>query len=259
MHELIWKKNIPYDERYAACVLDVCEPADVEKAPLFIFFHGGGLEVGTQEITPALRSLAEDDGIAVVSVAYRMYPEAKFPDYLVDSANAIAWLCREWNIAEKYSKIVVGGSSAGGYISQMLCFAGHYLRDAGVDASIIDGWFLDAGQPTTHFKVLAERGLDSRLVRIDDAAPLWYLNESFQGKHTVPILILSADQDMVNRLEQNMVLATALKHLDYPAKQVELRVMKGYRHCQYDRTQDADGRYTFEKVISAFILDRVGG
>ena len=46
MHELIWKKNIPSDERYAACVLDVCEPADVEKAPLFIFFHGGGLEVG---------------------------------------------------------------------------------------------------------------------------------------------------------------------------------------------------------------------
>ena len=85
------------------------------------------------------------------------------------------------------------------------------------------------------------------------------MNESFRDKPAVPLLILSADHDMVNRLEQNMVLATALKHLDYPAEQVELRVMKGYRHCQYDRTQDADGRYTFEKVISTFILDRVGG
>ena len=257
MHELSWKKNVSYDDRYAACVLDVCEPADVKKAPLFIFFHGGGLEVGTQEITPALRSVAEDYGIAVISVAYRMYPEAKFPDYLVDAANAIGWLCREWKIHEKYAKIVVGGSSAGGYISQMLCFAGHFLRNAGVDASVINGWFLDAGQPTTHFKVLAERGLDSRLVRIDDAAPLWYVNESFRDKPAVPLLILSADHDMVNRLEQNMVLATALKHLDYPEDKVELRVMEGYRHCQYDATVDPDGGYTFAKLISDFVLNRV--
>ena len=35
--------------------------------------------------TQVLVELATDHNIAVVSVQYRMYPDAKYPDYVVDS------------------------------------------------------------------------------------------------------------------------------------------------------------------------------
>lgn len=254
MYELKWTKSVVYDPAHPEiCVLDLCEPETEEKIPLFIFFHGGGLTSGTQDIYPALQALARQYGIAVASPAYRMYPDAHYPDFIVDAANAIAWMEREWKISQKYSKIVVGGSSAGGYLSLMLYFAKHFLKDAGVDESIIGGWIFNAGQPTSHFRVLEERGFDGRCVRVDADAPLYYITESFKGKNTVPLLILAADQDMVNRLEQNVVLETALRHFDYPSDQLELRVMKNYRHCQYDEAQDEDGVYVFAQIIEAFI------
>lgn len=254
MFELKWTKQVVFDSANPEnCVLDMCEPVTDEKVPLFIFFHGGGLEVGTQEIYAALQNLAQKHGIAVASPAYRMYPEAKFPDFVEDAAKAIAFLEKEYHISEKYSKIVVGGSSAGGYLSLMLCFAKHFLQAVGVDEKIIHGWIFNAGQPTSHFRVLKERGFDGRCVRVDEDAPLYYITESFANKHTVPVLIMAADHDMVNRLEQNVMLKTALLHFDYPENQVALRVMENYRHCQYDNAQDADGKYVFAEIIAEFI------
>lgn len=248
MYQLKWTKNLVYDPSHPECVLDLCEPEGVSKPPLFIFFHGGGLVNGTHAIYPALASLAER-GIAVASPAYRMYPCAHFPDFVVDAANAVACLLK---MADRFGKIVVGGSSAGGYLSQMLYFAKHYLRRAGADESRISGWIFNAGQPTTHFRVLEERGLDGRLIRVDEAAPLFYLTESFQGKPTVPLFILCAQHDMVNRTEQNAMLHTALLHFGYPAEKLSFRVMEGFAHCQYDEAQDAQGRWIFADLIADF-------
>lgn len=254
MFDLKWQKQVVYDPAHPEiCVLDLCEPVTEKKVPLFVFFHGGGLEVGTQEIYPALQNLAQKHGIAVASPAYRMYPDARFPDFVEDAAKAIAFLEKEWHISEKYSKIVVGGSSAGGYLSLMLCFAKHFLQSEGVDEKIIHGWIFNAGQPTSHFRVLKERGFDGRCIRVDEDAPLYYITESFKGKHTVPVLIMAADHDMVNRLEQNVMLKTALLHFDYPEEQVALRVMENYRHCQYDSAQSEDGTYVFAEIIAEFV------
>ena len=90
-------------------------------------------------------------------------------------------------------------------------------------------------------------------MRVDEDAPLYYITESFKDKPTVPVLILSADHDMVNRLEQNVMLATALKHFDYPEDKVGLRVMENYRHCQYDEAQDENGTYVFAEIIAEFV------
>jgi len=254
MYQLKWNKSIVYDKRHPNdCVLEICEPVTEEKVPLLIYFHGGGLCTGTYLLCPSLEEVVQHHGIAVASVEYRKYPSAAYPDFIVDSANAIAWLDRVWAMKNKYSHIFVGGSSAGGYLSMMLCFAKHYLNTAEFSRDKIDGWVFDAGQPTSHFQVLKERGMDGRCVRIDEDAPLWHITESFADKQTVPILIIAADNDMVNRLEQNMVLKTALEHFDYPAEKIEMRVMKGYKHCQYINATDPDGHYVYAQLLADFI------
>jgi len=253
MFEVNLRRDVIYDAAHPACALELCEPKETDHPPLLIWFHGGGLEAGSQQIGPELENLAAEHGIAVASVGYRMYPEARFPEFIEDCARAIAFLVKEEHICERFSRIFIGGSSAGGYLSMMLYFAKHFLESAGVEPSIIDGCIFNAGQPMSHYRVLKERGIDSRCVRVDDAAPLWYISESFEGKRTVPLLIVAADQDMVNRLEQNVVLKTALEHFDYPAEKLEFRLMEGYRHCAYDGAQDANGRYIFTDIMADFI------
>lgn len=249
-----WTKDIIYDEAYPEnCRLEICEPADIENPPLLIYFHGGGLEAGKYHIGPNLTALAETYGVAVASAEYRMYPSARFPEFVEDAAKAVAWVLNVWKAREKYSGVYVGGSSAGGYLSMMLCLAEDFLKDAGADARLIDGYVLDAGQPTTHYNILRERGMDTRLVRVDEAAPLWYVDRSYKERYTPDLLIIAADHDMVNRMEQNVMFHTALRHMDYPEDRMEFRLMKGFRHCGYCGYQDEKGVYVFAEMIAAFI------
>ena len=57
----------------------------------------------------------------------------------------------------------------------MLCFDDKYLSACGVPADIIKGYVHDAGQPSTHFNVQRERGLDPRRVIIDEATPIYHI------------------------------------------------------------------------------------
>ena len=65
-------------------MLDVYIP-DCESFPVFVYFHGGGIEAGKKEnfFIPYL----VEKGVAVVSANYRMYPDAKYPD--MSGANPI--------------------------------------------------------------------------------------------------------------------------------------------------------------------------
>ena len=85
----------------------------------------------------------------------------------------------------------------------MLCFDTSYLRGAGVNPASIRGYVHNAGQPTTHFRVLKERNLDGRRLIVDDAAPLYYVGLE---KEYTPMLFIAADNDMENRLEQTSLL-----------------------------------------------------
>ncbi len=242
-------RDIPYIENgMPAQRLDLYLP-DAKTFPVFVFFHGGGLTAGDKADEPFCAELAEA-GIAVVSANYRMYPEAAFPDYLEDAAAAVAWVQTHIRAYGTPTGLFVGGSSAGGYITQMLCFDAHYLGKHGIDVQQISGFVMDAGQPTTHFNVLRERGLDSRRVLIDDAAPLYFIDRE---QSYPPMLILVADHDMTNRYEQTMLLIRTLEHFKCTAGGVELKCITGSKHCEYHNWQEPDGTNTFGSLVKAFI------
>ena len=105
---------------------------------LFIYFHGGGLCAGNRKgVEVFARTLAKRN-IATASVEYRMYPDAKFPDFIEDGAAAIRWLKDHISKWGNCGRIFVGGSSAGGYISMMLCFDDRFLRAVGLEPTDID-------------------------------------------------------------------------------------------------------------------------
>lgn len=51
-------------------------------------------------------------GIAVVSANYRMYPNANYPDFICDVAQAVAWTSEYMRKELDCKRLYVGGSAA---------------------------------------------------------------------------------------------------------------------------------------------------
>ena len=215
-----------------------------ESFPVFVYIHGGGLEALTKEAPTGMAEYFTERGVALVSVEYRMYPSAKYPDFIEDVAAAVAWVKAK---KEEYgfTKIFVGGSSAGGYLSQMLCFDNSWLAKHGVDNTEIDGYILDAGQPTAHFNVLRERGIDPRRIIVDESAPLWHIGR--QEKYA-PMFIIYSDNDMENRPEQTQLMISTLRHFRYDMSKVEVQMVHG-DHCQYVMELNENGENRLAEIV----------
>ena len=217
--------------------------------PVLVYFHGGGLESGDKSEDKIFYDYMNKQGIAIVTANYRMYPHAKYPDFLTDAAEAVAWVFKNINSYGKSSGIFIGGSSAGGYISQMLCFDESWLGKHNIKPDDISGFIHDAGQPTCHFNILRERGLDTRRVIIDDSSSLYHI---MNNKKYPPMHIIVSDNDMENRYEQTMLLISTLKHFGYD-KNIELKIMHG-NHCEYINKTNEKGENIFGQIVSEFIL-----
>ncbi len=228
--------------------LDVYLP-DRESFPVFVYFHGGGITGGDKARQKTALECIAERGIAVVSANYRLYSSAKYPDFIEDAAEAVAWVFKNIGSYGKTTGIFVGGSSAGGYISQMLCFDKKWLARHDIRPCDISGFVHDAGQPTCHFNVLRERGIDSRRVIVDESAPLYHVGED--GEYP-PMLIIVSDDDMQNRYEQTMLLVSTLGHFGF-SDRVQLKIMHG-KHCEYLGVADENGENLFGKVVAPFIL-----
>jgi acetyl esterase len=94
-------------------------PAGGGPFPALAWYHGGGWVVGNLETAdPTARHLAVETGCVVVSVDYRLAPEAKFPAAADDCYAATKWIADNASeINVDLSRIAVGGDSAGGNLA----------------------------------------------------------------------------------------------------------------------------------------------
>ena len=240
-------RDIPYAEESAAQELDVYMP-EGKAEKVFLYFHGGGLERGDKKKSgDRFADYLTERGVAVVSANYRMYPDAKYPEFLCDAAKAVKWTKKFIDDTYPGAELFVGGSSAGGYISMMLCFDKRYLLGVGLSNSDIAGYFHDAGQPTAHFRVLMERGLDDRRIIVDESAPLYFIGT----EPSYPRMrFIVSDNDMENRYEQTMLTLSTMRHFRYEGFD---HVVMQSTHCAYCGKRDENGESIFGKMIYDFI------
>ncbi|RYB93368.1 alpha/beta hydrolase [Nocardioides oleivorans] len=90
---------------------------------LLVYFHGGGFVVGSLDSHDTVcRFLAEHAGVSVLAVDYRLAPEHPFPAALDDARAAFMFAASKaaaWG--HDAHRIGVGGDSAGGNVSAVLC------------------------------------------------------------------------------------------------------------------------------------------
>lgn len=215
---------------------------------LFVYFHGGGLCGGNKQRVEVFAETLAKRNIATASVEYRLYPEAKFPDFIEDGADSIRWLKDHISQWGSCNRIFVGGSSAGAYISMMLCFDNRFLGAVGLDPTDIAGYLHDAGQPTAHYNVLKELGKDSKRLIVDETAPMYFVG---LRDHYAPMTFIVSDNDMFGRYEQTMLMISVLNHFGHKDK-VFLHIQHG-THCEYVYRTDEDGEGILGKRLLEFI------
>lgn len=101
---------------------DVHRADDTTVRPVVVWIHGGALISGNRQSVPRnLLGLCRDEGYALVSLDYRLAPEVKLPEILVDVEDAFRWLrgagAKQYHLDA--DRIIVTGGSAGGYLTLM--------------------------------------------------------------------------------------------------------------------------------------------
>ena len=95
------------------------EAADAAAAPLIVYFHGGGFVCCDIDTHDSICSwIAQSSRGRVLSVGYRLAPEAPFPAQLEDVRAACAWAFQN---AQRFGaspdRIAIAGDSAGAYLA----------------------------------------------------------------------------------------------------------------------------------------------
>jgi acetyl esterase len=92
--------------------------APAQPRGVYLHIHGGGWVLGSADLQdPLLERIADNTGLAVVSVDYRLAPEHPYPAGPDDCESAAAWLVRHAKTEFGTDTLAIGGESAGGHLS----------------------------------------------------------------------------------------------------------------------------------------------
>ena len=106
----------------------VYRPAGDGPAPTVVLVHGGGWVIGDLDTHDnTARAICRDCAAVVVSVAYRLAPEAPFPAAVEDAVAATEWAAANLGSLGGDARLAVAGDSAGGNLAAVVA---QQLRDS---------------------------------------------------------------------------------------------------------------------------------
>lgn len=242
-------KNLRYAEGAGRRhLLDVYRPsAGSERAPVLLQIHGGGWTVGTKDTQgrPLMNELARA-GWVCVAANYRLSPRVKWPDHLVDTKLALAWI-RE-HIAEyggDPDHVVVTGGSAGGHLAAMVALTqndpAYQPGFAHVDTSVVAAIPMYGAYDLVEIFGRFGSGLGSRvagwvgslvlgvtprqdLAPYADASPIHHVTpgSSPSPSHSPPFLVVHGTSDNLVPVSQARRFVAALRDVGADVTYVEL-------------------------------------
>jgi acetyl esterase/lipase len=199
--------------------LDIYQPANnAGTAPVIVFFYGGNWVSGKREDYAFVGQALAKRGFVVVVPDYRLYPEARYPDFLDDAAQAVAWTEREiGNYGGDPKRVFVMGHSAGAYNAAMLALDARWLGKQGVKPESLRGWIGLAGP----YDFLPVQNKTTRPVfnypdTPPDSQPVQHVSAG-----APPALLIAAYEDKtVNPVRNTGALATRLREKHVPVREL---------------------------------------
>jgi acetyl esterase len=152
--------------------------------PGIVYFHGGGFVIGSLDTHDGIcRMLANGSTCRVLSVAYRLAPEHRFPAAVEDAVAATAWAMRNAAmLGIDPSRLAVAGDSAGGTLAAvvaqrvpgialqvLLCPTTDRRADTPSRRDLAEGYFLERASMDWFFGHYVPPGTDPADPRLSPA------------------------------------------------------------------------------------------
>jgi len=129
--------------------LDVYRPTTPAPSggwPVVVFFYGGSWNTGERAGYVFVAEALAARGILTLVADYRLYPAVRYPDFLHDSAKALAYgFDHAQALGGNPKRIFVMGHSSGSYNAAMLALDPRWLSDTGHTPTALAGWIGLAG------------------------------------------------------------------------------------------------------------------
>ena len=190
--------------------LDVYLPAELKpNAPVVVFYYGGSWRNGERADYRFVGQALASRGMIAVIPDYRLYPEVRYPEFLRDSAKALAWTQAhrgEWQSAQ--GPMFVMGHSAGAYNAAMLALDERWLAQQSLSPEVINGWIGLAGP----YDFLPIINPDVQPVFYHPQTPVDSQPLVHASANSPPALLLAgADDDLVDPQRNTEQLTEALR------------------------------------------------
>ncbi|WP_332816826.1 alpha/beta hydrolase [Sphingopyxis sp.] len=196
-----------------------------DKLPVLVFLYGGGWYSGARDDYGFAGRAFAKQGFIVVIPDYRIVPEGHWPDFLQDSAAAVAWAAAHiGDYGGDPERIALSGHSAGAYNAVMLALDPQWMKAAGSDASVIRGVAALSGP--YDFVPLEKGGRAD--VAMGDIRPIEQTQPiSFVRADAPPLWLGHGTADTVVRVRNSQNLAAAMHKVGGAAT---LRTYDGLSH-----------------------------
>nr|WP_198981023.1 alpha/beta hydrolase [Herbaspirillum sp. ASV7] len=190
-------------------------PADAARGlPVVVFFYGGSWNEGSRKDYAFVGEALSSRGFIAVLPDYRLYPEVRYPDFLKDCAQAVAWTLRSVrDLGGDPQRVFVMGHSAGAYNAAMLALDARWLTQAGSSPAALRGWIGLAGP------------YDFLPIGNADVKPVFFAPDSPPDSQPIrhvqagapPALLIASHQDKLVSAERNTAgLARLLRAQQVP-------------------------------------------
>ncbi|HEY0853673.1 MAG TPA: alpha/beta hydrolase [Devosia sp.] len=189
--------------------LDIYRPEDTAggPAPVVMFIYGGAWRAGDKfEYEFVGRALAANGFVAVLP-DYRLWPEAKYPDFIEDNAQAMKWV--EDNIVGyggDKNRFFLAGHSAGAYNAVMLSLDNYFRDEYGVTMPIRAVAGLSGPYNFYPFEYGEVRETFGEAPNPEGTQPVNLITAE-----TPPMLLVSGTNDPIVRRQNTEVLAERLR------------------------------------------------
>lgn len=228
---------VPFGEH--GQTLDVWRAVDArdgDKRPVLIFWHGGGWVKGArQDYAFAGRAFAQQ-GFVVVVPDYRKVPQVRFPAFVEDAADAVAWT-RD-NIARfggNADAIGFSGHSAGAHTAVLLALDPRWLTAAGVDPGIVKA-VVGLSGAYDFYPFTTKRSIDAMSAYPD---PKVTQPIAFARADAPPMLLITSSEDttvrprnainLTARLKQQGAVAEMINYQGLDHEEVVMALSKPFR------------------------------
>ncbi|MDR9861800.1 MULTISPECIES: alpha/beta hydrolase [Pseudomonas] len=197
--------------------LDVYVPNQpLPDAPVVVFFYGGSWNSGARQDYLFVGEALASRGIVAVVADYRLYPQVRYPLFLQDGAQAVAWTrAHIGEFGGNPKRLYLMGHSSGAYNAAMLALDPQWLGEQGMSRKDLGGWIGLAGP----YDFLPIKNPEVRPVFFWPDSPPQSQPINHVSRGAPPALLIAANKDdLVNPTRNTGGLARKLRAVGVPVQ-----------------------------------------